>query len=70
MKKILLGAGIVVVLLLAVSAVQQNSGLTELEPMETTELKDPSRVGDYGVYALDLPKTLDFAGGISTAKQS
>lgn len=62
MKKILLGAGIVVVLLLAVSAVQQNSGLTELEPMETTELKDPSRVGDYGVYALDLPKTLDFAG--------
>ncbi|EAS18977.1 membrane-bound lytic murein transglycosylase [Flavobacteria bacterium BBFL7] len=30
--------------------------------MKTTELKDPSRVGDYGVYALDLPKTLDFAG--------
>ncbi|MBF4983543.1 lytic transglycosylase domain-containing protein [Nonlabens mediterrranea] len=62
MKKILLGAGIVVVLLLAVSAVQQNSSLQEMEPMKTTELKDPSRVGDYGVYALDLPKTLDFAG--------
>ncbi|WP_397303891.1 lytic transglycosylase domain-containing protein [Nonlabens ulvanivorans] len=62
MKKILLGAGIVVVLLLAVSAVQQNSSLQEMEPMKTPELKDPSRVGDYGVYALELPKTLDFAG--------
>ncbi|MEP3923795.1 lytic transglycosylase domain-containing protein [Nonlabens ulvanivorans] len=62
MKKILLGAGIVVVLLLAVSAVQQNSSLQEMEPMKTPELIDPSRVGDYGVYALELPKTLDFAG--------
>ncbi|MGJ8684454.1 MAG: lytic transglycosylase domain-containing protein [Nonlabens sp.] len=62
MKKILLGAGIVVVLLLGVSAVQQNSGPAEQEQKSTPELKDPSRVGDYSVYALQLPKTLDFAG--------
>ncbi|WP_438961937.1 transglycosylase SLT domain-containing protein [Nonlabens sp.] len=62
MKKILIGAGIVVVLLLGVSAVQQSSGPSEVEPQSVSELKESSRVGDYGVYALQLPKTLDFAG--------
>lgn len=77
MKKILLGAGIVVVLLLGVSAVQQNAGPAPMEndKVENEELaqenentgqsttsKDNSRVGSYRVYALDLPKTLDFAG--------
>ncbi len=62
MKKILLGAGIIVVLLLVISAVQQNSKQTEVGESSTPELKDPSRVGDYSVYALQLPQTLDFAG--------
>lgn len=62
MKKILIGVGITVVLLLGISAVQQNSGPSEKEEVNTPDLKDPSRVGDYGVYALELPKSLDFAG--------
>lgn len=62
MKKIWLGAGIVIVLLIGVSAVQQDSGPLEKSTNETPALKEPSRVGDYGVYSLKLPQTLDFAG--------
>jgi len=62
MKKILLGAGIVIVLLLAVSAVQQNSDSSKMEKEATVGQKEVSRVGDYAVYALEVPASLDFAG--------
>lgn len=65
MKKILLGAGIVVVLMLGVSAVQLTSGPSDPIAVEVPVSDNPestSRVGSYRVYALELPKSLDFAG--------
>lgn len=63
MKKIWIGAGIVVILLIAVSAIQQDNGPLE-NPVNNvaTAIKESSRVGDYAVYSLKLPQSLDFAG--------
>lgn len=62
MKKVWLGAGIVIVLLIGVSAIQQDSGPSEQSTITTSSLKEPSRVGDYDVYSLELPSSLDFSG--------
>jgi len=64
MKKVWLGAGIVIVLLIGVSAIQQDSGPSEQSTITTSSLKEPSRVGDYDVYSLELPSSLDFSGEI------
>jgi membrane-bound lytic murein transglycosylase D len=66
MKKILLGAGIAIVLIVIVSAIQQGgaaSNTTAIGVMNTsTTVKVEKRVQDYNVYSVNLPKSLDFAG--------
>jgi membrane-bound lytic murein transglycosylase D len=66
MKKILLGAGIAIVLIVIVSAIQQGgaaSNTTAIGAMNTsTTVKVEKRVQDYKVYSVNLPKSLDFAG--------
>lgn len=62
MKKVWLGAGIVIVLLVAISAIQHDSEPVDNKGETTPQLKEKSRVGDYSVYSLQLPKSLDFSG--------
>ena len=66
MKKILLGAGIAIVFIVIISAIQQGgaaSNTTTIGALNTsTTVKVEKRVQDYNVYSVNLPKSLDFAG--------
>ena len=66
MKKILLGAGIAIVFIVTISAIQQggaaSSSSTVAALSTSTAVKVEKRVQDYNVYSVNLPKSLDFAG--------
>ena len=66
MKKILLGAGIAIVFIVIISAIQQGGAAfntTTIGALNTsTTVKVEKRVQDYNVYSVNLPKSLDFAG--------
>jgi membrane-bound lytic murein transglycosylase D len=66
MKKILLGAGIAIVFIVIISAIQQGgaaSNTATIAALNTsTTVKVENRVQDYNVYSVNLPKSLDFAG--------
>lgn len=65
MKKILLGAGIAIIFIFTISAIQQGGGSSSVEKMSvatTEEGNSDKRVKDYNVYSVQLPKQLDFAG--------
>lgn len=65
MKKILLGAGIAIIFIFTISAIQQGGGSSSSEKMSvatTEEGNSDKRVKDYNVYSVQLPKQLDFAG--------
>lgn len=66
MKKILLGAGIAIVFIVTISAIQQggaaSSAATDNAYNESSTVKVENRVQDYNVYSVNLPKRLDFAG--------
>lgn len=64
MNRIGVGFIIAIVLIIGIGAVQQKSQTTTLPevPIITDLDKSTSKVGDYNVYALDLPKAVDFAG--------
>ncbi len=65
MKKILLGAGIAVIFIVVMSAMQPGgtaiSSSTSVLDI-TSENNLEKRVKDYNVYSVNLPKNLDFAG--------
>jgi membrane-bound lytic murein transglycosylase D len=65
MKKILLGAGIAIVFIVIISAIQQggastSSAVTALNTSDAAKVE--KRVQDYNVYSVNVPKSLDFAG--------
>jgi hypothetical protein len=63
MKKILLGAGIAIVFIVIISAIQQGGAASAIAALNTsTDVKVEKRVQDYNVYSVNLPKSLDFAG--------
>jgi membrane-bound lytic murein transglycosylase D len=66
MKKILLGAGIAIVFIVIISAIQQGGAASNTATIgalnTSTTVKEENRVQDYNVYSVNLPKSLDFAG--------
>ncbi|QJP34998.1 lytic transglycosylase domain-containing protein [Nonlabens sp. Ci31] len=63
MKKILLGAGIAIVFIVIISAIQQGGAASAIATLNTsTDVKVEKRVQNYNVYSINLPKSLDFAG--------
>jgi hypothetical protein len=60
MKKVIIGGVILIVCTTIISAIQLQSD--NEEQMESALQKERSRVGDYKVTAMTLPKTIDFAG--------
>jgi hypothetical protein len=63
MKKILLGAGIAIVFIVIISAIQQGGAASAIAALNTsTDVKVEKRVQNYNVYSINLPKSLDFAG--------
>ncbi|WP_292901393.1 lytic transglycosylase domain-containing protein [Nonlabens sp.] len=66
MKKILIGAGVAVIFIVTISAMQQGgvaSSSAAISSWKTsTSAKVEKRVQDYKVYSVHLPKSLDFAG--------
>jgi membrane-bound lytic murein transglycosylase D len=66
MKKILLGAGIAIVFIVVISAIQQGGAASNTATIgalnTSTTVKVENRVQDYNVYSVNLPKSLDFAG--------
>jgi membrane-bound lytic murein transglycosylase D len=65
MKKILLGAGIAIIFIVIISAMQPG-GTAKLSSTSLLDIsgenKVEKRVKDYNVYSVNLPKKLDFAG--------